>query len=215
MQPDLISLEITKGELRRLTGFKPDNVIRRSIMANRERRSQFLTNEIVLTLVLTAIIVGVVYAFIILPTIGTSIGMFMILLVVVAIAIITVRWLRRRLTYSRALIVLLEEVDKYHAIIGAVDSKDQADENGISDRENIVTALQLLREDLVRGLKIERILRDNKRLLANNQDLFVNNLTNLQALQLSSQSEYAQLLNQSLQIALDVQAQVKKLQAHH
>jgi flagellar basal body rod protein FlgG len=41
-------------------------------------------------------------------------------------------------------------------------------------------------------------------LLANNQDLVVNNLANLQTLPVSSQaSEYAQLLNQSLQIALE------------
>ena len=40
----------------------------------------------------------------------------------------------------------------------------------------------------------------------------VNNLANLQTLQVSSQaSEYAQLLNQSLQIALDVQAELRKL----
>lgn len=210
MQPDLISLEITKGELRHLTGFKPDSVIRGSRMANREQRAQFVTNEIVIVLVLTAIIVGVVYALIILPTIGSSIALFTILVVVVAIAAIAFRWLRRRLSYPRALRALLEAVDQYHEIIKSVDS--QAEEN--SHRE-IVTALQFLREDLVRGLKIERMVRDNKRLLANNQDLFVNHLTNLQALQVNNQAgEYAQLLNQSLQIALDVQAQVKKLQTH-
>ncbi len=63
-------------------------------------------------------------------------------------------------------------------------------------------------------MKTERILRDNKKLLANNQELFVNNLANLQALQLSSQAgEYAQFLNESLQIALDVQAEIRKLQS--
>jgi thiamine monophosphate synthase len=57
-------------------------------------------------------------------------------------------------------------------------------------------------------------LRDNKTLLANNQELSVNNLTNIQALQASTQaSEYNLILNQALQIALDVQAQVRKLQS--
>jgi hypothetical protein len=41
--------------------------------------------------------------------------------------------------------------------------------------------MQLIREDLVRALKSERILRDNKKLLANNLDLVVNNLANLQS----------------------------------
>ncbi len=62
----------------------------------------------------------------------------------------------------------------------------------------------------------ERILRDNKRLLANNQDLVVNNLANLQPLQVSSQaSEYAQLPNQSLQIALEDVLKVVSRNFHH
>jgi hypothetical protein len=41
-------------------------------------------------------------------------------------------------------------------------------------------------------------LRDNKKPLANNQDLVVNNLANLQNLEVSRQAiEYAQILNQS------------------
>jgi len=80
------------------------------------------------------------------------------------------------------------------------------------DYSAAIAALQLIREDLVRAMKTERILRDNKKLLANNQELFVNNLANLQALQVSSQgSEYAQLLNESLQIAVEVQAEIRKL----
>ena len=72
--------------------------------------------------------------------------------------------------------------------------------------------MQLIREDLVRVLKSERILRDNKKLLANNQDLVVNNLANLQNLPVSSQPrKYAQILNQSLQIALNVQAELRQL----
>jgi hypothetical protein len=61
-------------------------------------------------------------------------------------------------------------------------------------------------------LKSEWTLRDNKKLLANNQDLVLNNLANLQTLEVSNQaSKYAELLNQSLQIALDIQAEIRKL----
>ncbi len=82
----------------------------------------------------------------------------------------------------------------------------------IADREKVLTALQLMREDFVRALKTERIIRDNKELFTNNQELLVNNLTKLQALQVSSQaSEYAQILNQSLQIAMSVQTEITKL----
>ncbi|MEH2375597.1 hypothetical protein [Nostoc sp.] len=217
MQPDLIGLEISKGELRRLTGFDPEDVFRPSVMQDSKKRLGFFINEMLVTLALTPIIVGSVYAFIILPTIGSSIRLGILLLILVPIPILVGRSLWRQLTCPEGLTILLDEVDKYHDLIHAIDINDQLAASGnvessIQDRDKVTAALQLIREDLVRALKTERILRDNKKLLANNQELFVNNLASLQALQLSSQAgEYAQLLNQSLQIAIDVQAEIRKL----
>jgi hypothetical protein len=218
LQPDLLSLEMTKGELRRLIGLDPDDVYRPSMMKNHQKRLVFFKNEMVVALVLTPIVVGFIYAFIILPTIGSSILLGIILLILVPIAVIIGRWSVRSLTCPKTLTTLLDEVEQYHAVIKEVNIHDQLATSGnseslISDREKVVAALQLIREDLVRALKIERILRDNKKLLTDNQELLVNNLTNLQTLQLSDRtSEYAQLLNQSLQIAVNVQAEIKKLQ---
>ncbi|MBD2384842.1 hypothetical protein [Cylindrospermum sp. FACHB-282] len=218
MQPDLIGLEISKGELRRLTGFDPEDVFRPSIMADREKRLGFLLNEGLVAIALTPIIVGFIYAFLILPTIGSSIKLGILLLIVVPMAVILGRSLWRRFTCPHLLTILLDEVDKYHQVITAIDIHDQLATTGnspssLKDRDQVLAAMELIREDLVRALKSERILRDNKKLLANNQELFVNNLANLQALEVSSQAgEYAQLLNQSLQIAIDVQAEIRKLQ---
>ncbi|MDP5018501.1 MAG: hypothetical protein NWQ43_14575 [Dolichospermum sp.] len=217
MQPDLVGLEISKGELRRLTGFDPEDVFRPSIMADKEKRLGFFLNEALVALALTPIIVGTIYAFIILPTLGSSNKLGVILLIIVPVAVVVGRSLWRKKTCPHVLTTLLDEVEKYHQVVQAIDINDQLTNSGnaqssISDREQVISALQLIREDLVRALKSERILRDNKKLLANNQDLVVNNLANLQTLQVSSQaSEYAQLLNQSLQIALDVQAELRKL----
>ncbi|MBD2338771.1 hypothetical protein H6G64_17495 [Calothrix sp. FACHB-156] len=219
MQPDLLGLEISKGELRRLTGFDPEDVFRPSIMADREKRLGFFMNEGLVALALTPIIVGGIYAFIILPTIGSSIKLGILLLILVPIGVIIGRSLWRRFTCPHGLTILLDEVDKYHSVINAIDINDQLATSGntqsrINDRDQVISALQLIREDLVRALKTERILRDNKKLLANNQELFVNNLANLQSLQVSSQAgDYAEFLNQSLQIALDVQAEISKLQS--
>ena len=219
MQPDLIGLEITKGELRRLTGVDPEDVFRPSILKNREQRLGFLINELIVALAFTPIIVGFIYAFIILPTIGSSIVLGLGLLAIVPVSAILVRWFWRQKNCPKSLTKLLDEVDEYHEVIQAIDINDQLASSGntqsnINDRDKVIAALQLIREDLVRALKTERILRDNKKLLANNQDLFVNNLANLQALQVSTEAgEYAQLLNQSLQIAVDVQSQIKKLQS--
>nr|WP_228014288.1 hypothetical protein [Fortiea sp. LEGE XX443] len=215
VQPDLIGLEISKGELRRLTGFDPEDVVRPSVMKDSEKRFGFLMNEMLVALALTPILVGFIYAFIILPIIGSSVKLGIILLILVPLAVVFGRSLWRRFTCPQTLTILLDEVDQYHSVIKAIDIHDQlaTSGNSINDREPVISALQLIREDLVRALKTERILRDNKKLLANNQELFVNNLANLQALQVSTQAgEYAQLLNQSLQIALDVQAEIRKLQ---
>ncbi|MDF5732422.1 MAG: hypothetical protein PUP92_31595 [Rhizonema sp. PD38] len=215
MQPDLIGLEITKGELRRLTGFKPDQVSQTSTMKNREQRMKFLRGELLVVFVVTAIIVGVAYAFIILPTMGSSPMVGIILFIVVLVAVVAGRSLWRRLTFPKTLTTLLNEVEKYHRVIKEIDLHDQqAAENSINDREKVVEALQLVREDLVQALKTERILRDNKKSRVNNQDLIANNLTNLQTLQVSDRAgKYAQLLNQALQIAFAVEAEIGKLQS--
>ena len=217
MQPDLVGLEISKGELRRLTGFDSKDVFRPSIMADKDKRTSFFLNEALVALALTPIIVGGIYAFIILPTLGSSNQLGVMLLIIVPVAVVVGRSLWRKKTCPHALTILLDEVEKYHQVVQAIDINDQLTNSGnsqssISDREKVISALELIREDLVRALKSERILRDNKRLLANNQDLVVNNLANLQSLEVSNQaSEYAQLLNQSLQIALDVQTELRKL----
>ncbi|MDF5720417.1 MAG: hypothetical protein PUP91_08025 [Rhizonema sp. PD37] len=215
MQPDLIGLEITKGELRRLTGFKPERVSQTSMMKNRQQRMKFLRGELLVVFVVTAIIVGVAYAFIILPTMGSSPTVGIILFIVVLVAVVAGRSLWQRLTFPKTLKTLLHEVEKYHGVIKEIDIHDQqAAENSINDREKVVAALQLVREDLVQALKTERILRDNKKSQVNNQDIIANNLTNLQTLQVSDRAgEYAQLLNQSLQIAFAVEAEIGKLQS--
>ncbi|BDA70637.1 hypothetical protein CAL7716_048030 [Calothrix sp. PCC 7716] len=219
METDLLGLEISKGELRRLTGFDPDEVFRPSIMRDKKKRLGFIGNELMVALALTPLIVGFIYAFLILPTIGTSIPLGLALIIIVPIIVLIGRWFWRLKTCPKVVTVLLDEVDRYHAVIQSIHISDQLATSGnktshIEDREKVISGLQLIREDLVRALKTERILRDNKELLANNQELSINNLSNLQALQVSTEaSEYAQLLNQSLQIAIDVQAEIRKLQS--
>lgn len=219
METDLLGLEISKGELRRLTGFDPDEVFRPSIMRDKNKRLGFIGNELMIALALTPLIVGFIYAFLILPTIGTSIPIGITLLIIVPILVLLGRWFWRLKTCPKVVTVLLDEVDRYHAVIQSIHISDQLATSGnktshIEDREKVISGLQLIREDLVRALKTERILRDNKELLANNNELSINNLSNLQAMQVSTEaSEYAQLLNQSLQIAIDVQAEIRKLQS--
>ncbi len=58
------------------------------------------------------------------------------------------------------------------------------------------------------------MLRQNKNFIISNSDFFANNLATLTAMQLTEQAtEHGRLLNEALQIALDVQHEMKKLQS--
>jgi len=217
VQSDLIGLEFSKGELKRLTGIDPEDVFRTSIFKNREKRFRFLFNKILICFALSSIIVGFIYTFIILPTIGSSSQMAIALLVIVPIAVALGRWFWRKQTCPEALTNLLNDVDQYHAVIKAIDVNDQLEtartKLSLSDRVLIIEALQLTREDLVRALRTERSLRDNKNLIATNSEMFTNNLKALTAIQVSTQaSEYGRILNAALQIGIDVQEEMRKLQ---
>ena len=126
------------------------------------------------------------------------------------------RFLKSHITNS--LRILLNDVNRYNAVIKAIDINDQIEEAGnreveIKERASVIAALKLTRADLVRALKTEKILRENKNFILSNTELFVNNLATLTAMQVSEQaSEHGRLLNEALQIALDVQYEMKKLQ---
>ena len=119
---------------------------------------------------------------------------------------------------NQHLINLFDDVDRYNGIIEAIEINDRIEDAGnaavkIGDRAKVIQALQLIREDLVRALKTERILRENKKFVATNSELFANNLRTLNSLQISDRAtEQGRLLNEALQVAVGVQAEMKKLQ---
>jgi len=123
-----------------------------------------------------------------------------------------------KLKMTNSLQILLSDVDRYNTVIRAIDINDQIEEAGnpeviIKERERVIEALKLTKADLVRALKTERILRENKSFILSNTELFVNNLATLTAMQVTEQAtEHGRLLNEALQIALDVQHEMKKLQ---
>lgn len=125
--------------------------------------------------------------------------------------------LKANMTHS--LQILLNDVDRYNAIIKAIDINDQIEEAGnpgvsIRERQRVIEALKLTRNDLVRALKTEKVLRENKNFIISNSDFFANNLATLTAMQVTEQAtEHGRLLNEALQIALDVQHEMKRLQS--
>jgi len=123
-----------------------------------------------------------------------------------------------KLNMTISLQILLKDVERYNTVIRAIDINDQIEEAGnpevlIKERESVLAALNLTKADLVRALKTERILRENKSFILSNTELFVNNLATLTAMQVNEQAtEHGRLLNEALQIALDVQHEMKRLQ---
>nr|WP_155746136.1 hypothetical protein [Scytonema sp. UIC 10036] len=115
--------------------------------------------------------------------------------------------------------ILLNDVERYNSVIKAIDINDQIEAAGnpgvsLKERQKVLEALALTRSDLVRALRTEKILRENKKFIISRSELFANNLATLTAMQVSEQaSEHGRLLNEALQIALDVQHEMKSLQS--
>ncbi|MFB2894229.1 hypothetical protein ACE1CI_15065 [Aerosakkonemataceae cyanobacterium BLCC-F50] len=221
LQQDLLGLEISAGEIKHLTGIDPEDIFRPSTLRESSKKCTFWLNELSIALALTPILLGVVYVFIILPTRGASLKWAILLMVLFPIVIVLGRliWLKK---HSPDLLVnLLDEVDKYHAVVKAIDIKYQLEtvsnsSSSLDERKKVIAALQLTREDLVRALKSDRILRENKHLLPTNTELLTNNLAALQALQINANAnEYGRLLNESVQISLTVQEEMRKLLNQH
>lgn len=210
MLPDLESLVITKGELRRLTGISVDNGLRFS--------------KVHKTLIGLLFLIGCIMplAFSINPIL--CVGLFLIFTGIffskpfelVRLAMFKVK--ARKKTDNQQLTNLLKDVDRYNEIIKAIDINDQLEEAGnpvwsVNNREQVVEALKITKNDLVRGLKTERILRENKSFITRNPEMFANSLIALSAMQVSDQaSEHGRLLDEALQIAVSVQEGIRKLQ---
>jgi len=113
---------------------------------------------------------------------------------------------------------LIKDVEKLNTIVKAIHVNDQLEEAGnkgmsLNDRSKAIEALKLTRQDLVRALKTETILRENKDVIISNPDLFANNLSGIRALQVSDKAtEFGKILGNALQVALDVQEEMKKIE---
>jgi len=109
---------------------------------------------------------------------------------------------------------LLKEVKKHNQIITNLYTLDQLEAVGnavkINDRVKVIEALRITREGLVRALKTENILRENPNF---KPEYFNIDLTSLQAERTMVKAvEYAQLLDDAVQIGVSVQKEMRKLQ---
>ena len=138
----------------------------------------------------------------------------------IAIGIWIIRQIRiqYQARHLRTFMRLLDEVDRYHQVLDAVDLFGRlgtVDDLKVQTNTPILEGLNKARESLIAGLMTEKILRQNRGLLSRRQALMDNieeNLTTLQALELQHQAQYfGDILDQALNISIRVQAEVTKL----
>lgn len=212
MRPDLQGLQITKGELRRLTGVGVGNVLIPPTPPKflSEIAQSFL---IIILMAVSGLLLNSLFP--------DSRPLLIAAYLLASLALIgeDVKKINFSLK-NKILVNLFEDVERYNDVIKAIDINDQLEAAGnpevsLTDREKVIAALELTREDLVRALRTERILRAHRSFIARNPELFANNLTALTALQVSDRaSEHGKLLNEALQIAVSAQAEMRKLQDH-
>jgi hypothetical protein len=104
----------------------------------------------------------------------------------------------------QTLLHLLDEIDRYHEVLGAIAVIDQlASAQGTIPNAERYETLQLTRDCLVTGLKTERILREQRGFLVQAGTAHVEqSLALLKTLDLQVQAdEYSEVLQQSFAIA--------------
>jgi len=107
---------------------------------------------------------------------------------------------------------LLQEVKNYNDLVAHIHTVDQLAEIGnpvqVQDRDTVLTGLKTMREQLVRALKTERILRDKPEFQSSEFSL---DLTSLYALEVEQQTtEYHKILHDTRQIGKSVQTELQK-----
>lgn len=235
MKSDLEDLKITEKEIEKLTGLEINGVFIGGVLGGTYNPSVLLRPKQLASLCLTEIFVLVlIFIFTIpigIPFLRNSVSVvnspavnsqFLQTTIVVTSLVFTswniYMWLR--LKRIKILARLLDEIEKYNEIIQSVYLFDKLGavgnlQNNLVNRNEVVEALNVTRDTLVCGLITEKILRENRGLLARRHDLFANienNLTTLRALDVKNQAnEYGQLLNNALQISMSVRKEMLKL----
>ncbi len=210
MRADIQGLEITVGELKHLSGGGPDRLYRPASATKFAHEALKTVGLIVLVLISCWLLVAIF---------PRAYLVWLALHLAAIVGLIFEDAWKIWCSQNKHLVNLFDDVDRYNGIIKAIEINDKIEDAGnaevkIGDRSKVIQALQLIRDDLVRALKTERILRENKKFVATNSELFANNLRTLNALQISDRAtEQGRLLNEALQLAVGVQAEMKKLQS--
>lgn len=107
-----------------------------------------------------------------------------------------------------------KEINQYYQLILNINTLDQLEAVGnpvkLNEREKVLEALRINRENLVRALQTERILRENPQFRPEQFNIDLSGLRSLQATEKAT--EYGRFLDEALQIGVSVQTEMRKLE---
>lgn len=237
MRADLADLKISDRELERLTGCDVGDIFIGGVFGGTYRISALQNPKKLVAFCLTEAVVFLLIVVFTLPlslfltsgangvTNASSILRFLFVAASVAIAILLAwnLYMKWRGKHLRSLMRLLDEVDRYEDMLSAIAVLDRLEtvniernlNSALQNRSEILEAIHLTRDNLIAGLTTEKILRENRGLLARQQDLLTSIETNLslvRSLEVKHQAdEYGKFLNEALQIGISVHQEVQRL----
>jgi len=214
MRPDLQELEITLGELKRLTGFEFRVKSKNTLVASKLKLDDIWGVSVSLFFF---------FPFSGLCNIlhfsgssgryknGTLIILSTIIFIIASVSIGTYLW--QPIKKDRHLI---DGVNQHNKIIRNLDVLDQLESVGnpiqISEREKVLEALRINRQNLVRALETGRILRENPKF---KPEQFNIDLSGLRALQATEKAtEYGRFLDEILKIGVNIQSEMRRLDSN-
>ncbi len=213
MSQHIVKLKLSHGELKTLTGV---NVA--------DMRTEYAGTIIATILAgsLLLIPVGLLTALILWVVQRSIAGFWTTLNIAALFSYLPVGWwairnMRTSANVKKRLAPLLQDVDKYNRLVAHIDTLEQLAKIGnpvqVQDRETVLTGLQAMREQLIRALKTERILRDKPEFQSSEFSL---DLTALYALEVQQQAtEYHKVLQDTLHIGESVQTELQKFIMDH
>jgi hypothetical protein len=198
MKPDLQELIISDGEFRKHADIQ---ISLRTIGA----------------IILISFFLSILFAFGIFVPLGYSQNVMNLMWAIFLVCMVLVAGIIEQVFEKwefRTAFDIKKQVDNHNQIIENLHTLDQLQEIGnpvkINDRGAVIEALKITREGLVRALQTDRILRENPKF---KPEYFNIDLSTLEAEKTTVKAiEYAQLLDDAVQIGVSVQKEMRKLQ---
>ncbi|MCT7966038.1 hypothetical protein NG799_06790 [Laspinema sp. D1] len=231
MRPDLENAIVTESELETIAGVDVNDIglslaFRLSFLQNLNKLLSFAIAQLFI----------LVLFFILLTPLGilmvrnsglsgqemaTTVYFLLFTAGIAGVATLILNWyLWRRSQKFQTFLTLLDEIQKYNEVVRSLDILDKIEAAGaqiqLSDRQEVLEALNITRESLLGSLRTDRILRENQDLIDHRYELFAkieNNLATLNHLKISDEAtEYGRLLNQALKIGVSVDREIRRIQ---